>query len=558
MFMMNQHKIFLALLAVLLAASDAFAAGTPAGTVIQSRSRVTFSSRTGAAVDTAYSAVLTITVGQKSAVNITPATNAFLTSSDSTNVDYPVNIINSGNGTDAAKLTAVSSRGWGTAVYNDANGDGILQPNELSAGSISQTLSMAADAQRSVIIRIFVPRNESLNGAKDTTSLTARSLFDTTRSNTGRYITTVRTTGFDPLTPGLTVNNPTPSAGQQITYSFTLTNNGTVAATGISISDLVPAGLTFVSGSASLGTVNGSSNPVLWTIGTLSPSQSVTVTVTFTVNNGITPGTVIPNRFTVSYSSGTNNYSVQTNLVTVTVTGVLEYGVQIIPYSVSQSKEMGDSLFYRYSVKNTGAFKDVVELSAVSNLNFAWKLYRDANNNGNWDITDPQLSNSNDSSGVDSDSLAVGDSLRIFARTLIPLVSQDQMRDSLRVTAASAGDHAKTSGTVSVTTISAPVVTLQKTTLPAGDQPAGSVISYLITYNNEGSVAVNDFAIVDTTPEVTKYIPNSVKVNGIARSDNTGGVVISSDGSNNTVVTVSIGTLSAKSTGTVEFKVKIK
>ena len=43
-----------------------------------------------------------------------------------------------------------------------------------------------------------------------------------------------------------TVDNPTPNVGDTITYTVTLTNNGPDAATGVQVTDLLPAGLTFV------------------------------------------------------------------------------------------------------------------------------------------------------------------------------------------------------------------------------------------------------------------------------------------------------------------------
>lgn len=550
--------IFTALLFIGICSGELFAVGTPAGTVIQSRSRVTFASRTGAYIDTAYSAVLTLTIAQKGAVNITPSSNAFTTLSDSTNVDYAVNIINSGNGTDAAKLTAVSSRGWITQLYRDVNGDGVLQPNEFSAGTITQTPSMSADAFSSIIIRVKVPRNESLNGVKDTSIVSVRSLFDTIGVNTGTYVTTVRTTGIDPANPGLSVNNPSPSAGQQVTYTLTITNNGSVPAQGVTISDLFPNGFTYISGSASVGSVNGSSNPVVWTIGTIAPSQSVTVSVTLQINNGVLPGTILSNHFSVNYTSGNNSYSVLTNSVPVTVTGVLEYGLHIAAFTSAVVKEYGDTVIYRFSVKNTGSFKDVIEISSASSQGLTWKIFRDGDKNGSWGTNDPLLTNTNDSAGVDLDSVAVGDSVRIFALSTIPNKGTDQLKDTLRLIAASSGDHSKSAEASVVTTMNIPLVILNKTVFPAGNHPAGAVISYLLTYSNTGSVAVSNFAVVDTAPEVTEYVKNSVKVNGTGIQDNSGAVSISTDQSNRTVVSVSVGTLSAQSSGTVEFKVKIK
>jgi uncharacterized repeat protein (TIGR01451 family) len=131
-------------------------------------------------------------------------------------------------------------------------------------------------------------------------------------------------------------------------------------------------------------------------------------------------------------------------------------------------------------------------------------------------------------------------------------------KDSLQVTVVSSGDNSQSASILNITTVQSPVVLLSKEIFPIGDQPAGSVMTYTITYSNTGSVGVDNFSVIDVTPPSTEYIMNSVRVNGLAVNDNTGSVSILDDPANNKVITVSIGALNAQSTGTVEFKVKIK
>src|SRR4029077_9339251 len=62
-----------------------------------------------------------------------------------------------------------------------------------------------------------------------------------------------------------TVDNATPNLGSNVTFTITVTNNGPSTATGVQVTDALPAGLTFVSAVSSAGTYNSGTG--LWTIG---------------------------------------------------------------------------------------------------------------------------------------------------------------------------------------------------------------------------------------------------------------------------------------------------
>ena len=78
-----------------------------------------------------------------------------------------------------------------------------------------------------------------------------------------------------------TVSDPTPNVGDQITFTVTLSNPGPDAATGVQVTDLLPAGLTFVSATPSQGTYNNVSG--VWTVGTVSSGVPQTLSITATV-----------------------------------------------------------------------------------------------------------------------------------------------------------------------------------------------------------------------------------------------------------------------------------
>ncbi|MDI6050786.1 Ig-like domain-containing protein [Flavobacterium sp. XS2P24] len=79
-----------------------------------------------------------------------------------------------------------------------------------------------------------------------------------------------------------TVNNPTPNVGSNVIFTLTASNAGPSSATGVSVTDALPAGYTFVSATASTGTY--SSGTGIWSIGTLANGASATLNITATVN----------------------------------------------------------------------------------------------------------------------------------------------------------------------------------------------------------------------------------------------------------------------------------
>ena len=103
-------------------------------------------------------------------------------------------------------------------------------------------------------------------------------------------------------------DSPDPVAsGGNITYSIVVTNNGPGSATNVTLTDQLPAGTTFVSCVASLGSCSGPDvgtngpGPVTATPGNIGPSGSVTVTLVVNVN--ALAGTVISNTATASSAS---------------------------------------------------------------------------------------------------------------------------------------------------------------------------------------------------------------------------------------------------------------
>ena len=132
-------------------------------------------------------------------------------------------------------------------------------------------------------------------GAPQTLSITATVVSPAAQTNTG---TISDADQFDPNTANntasatetpqqadlsvtKTVSDATPNVGDQITFTVTLSNQGPDAATGVQVTDLLPAGLTFVQRDPSQGSYNNVSG--VWTVGTVSPGAPQTLSITATV-----------------------------------------------------------------------------------------------------------------------------------------------------------------------------------------------------------------------------------------------------------------------------------
>lgn len=79
-----------------------------------------------------------------------------------------------------------------------------------------------------------------------------------------------------------TVNTNTPTIGGNVVFSISASNMGPDNATGVSVTDLLPLGYTYVSATASTGSYVNATG--LWTIGALANAANATLSITATVN----------------------------------------------------------------------------------------------------------------------------------------------------------------------------------------------------------------------------------------------------------------------------------
>ena len=155
-----------------------------------------------------------------------------------------------------------------------------------------------------------------------------------------------------------TVPNATPADGTDLTYTLKVSNAGPDTAAGVSVSDPLPAGLTCVSDTASVGSISGCGPTITWTVGSLANGATATATITVEVNA----------------DSGTITNTATETQTTADPTGVQTSSVPIQPTpaaNVSISKTVSDATpadgsDVTYTLKLNNAGPDAAAGVAVS------------------------------------------------------------------------------------------------------------------------------------------------------------------------------------------------
>lgn len=164
------------------------------------------------------------------------------------------------------------------------------------------------------------------------------------------------------LTPTKSVSKAYATIGDTITYTINVTNTGNTVAKTVNFRDVIPTGLTFVTGSVTINeTIYPTYNPYgSFTLGNINPGSTVVVSFQATVTTLPNPSLVSNTaNLTFVYRIDPNGSDIPIQVNSNTVTTQINVGALTIAKSVDKGySTMGDVLIYTFVITNTGTVRD--------------------------------------------------------------------------------------------------------------------------------------------------------------------------------------------------------
>jgi uncharacterized repeat protein (TIGR01451 family) len=266
----------------------------------------------------------------------------------------PVNDVYVGAGGTATVDFGFQGRGSISGiVFDDENGNGVQESGELGIGGVTVTLDgVVTTSTGGDGIYSFSDIEAGLHDVES--GVPAGYAATTPNPVNDVYVGAGGTAAVDfgfqiqaDLSIGKWADSESVVAGEELTYTVEITNNGPSDASGVVVRDELPDGVSLVS--ADGGSYSG--GIITWDIGDLASGASTTRTVVVTVNPGTPQGTLI-NEVEVDGNEADpnpeNNTAEEETAVTV------EADLRITKTDISETVAYGSGLTYEITVTNDG------------------------------------------------------------------------------------------------------------------------------------------------------------------------------------------------------------
>jgi len=459
---------------------------------------------TGAAVTT------TVTAAPVLAVSATDAPDPV---NPGSNITYTISYSNSGNAN--ATGTVLTD----TLPANTSYVSSTITPT-VSGGVASWslgTLNAGASGSLQLVVRVNSPLADGTIITNGTYSI------DSTQTSPAAGAAVTTTVVSTPALGLTRTDSPDPvQAGANLTYTLSYTNTGTAAATGVILTDTVPANTSFVSATAG-GTLSGGT--VTWSAGTVNAGASGSVQMVVRITSPLANGTIITSGAASIDCDQTAPVSGAAITTTVASAPVLSVSAMDAPDPV----DAGSNITYTVQYANTGN-ADATGV-VLSDTLPASTTFVSASNGGT-------AAASIVTWAIGSLAAGVSGQAQLVVRVNSPLANGTIITNGT-YSIDSAQTNPVSGAAVTTTVASSPVLAASMTGSP-DPVNAGSNITYTISYSNAGNANATTTVLTDALPVNTTFVSA------------TGGGVLSGG-----TVSWSLGTLNAGATGSQQLVVRV-
>jgi uncharacterized repeat protein (TIGR01451 family) len=478
---------------------------TASGTVISNTANL--SSATADPNSGDESATATTTVAASADLSVTKVDTPDPVTAGS-NLTYTITVNNAGP-SNAATVSISDTLPGGTTFVSLSSPGGwsCTAPSVGGTGAVSCSNASVVPGNAVFTLVVNVDASATAGSTIGNSATVSSATSDPNSGNeTGNSTTTVSTSADLSVTK---VDTPDPvTAGNNLTYTITVNNAGPSNAAGVSISDTLPTGTTFVSLSSPGGW--SCTTPAVGGTGTSSCSNASVVpgnsvfTLTVNVDAGIATGTVITNTATASSTTSDPNSGNDSATATTTV-GTGSADLSVTKVDTPDPVTPGTNLTYTITVNNAGPSNATT--AALSDTLPAGTTFVSLSSPGGWSCTTPAVGGT----GAVSCSLAsLASGNAVFTLTVAvgaTVTPGTIITNTATVSTATFDPNSGNDSVNATTTVAAGSADLSVTKIDTPDPvSAGSNLSYTITVSNAGPSNAASATLADTVPTGTTFV----------------------------------------------------